>query len=120
MIELFSILKKTRAKTIKVKCDKLAYWKSEAEGVYDFVKYIEDNIDKFCVEVMKIGHGVDMFSEPIVQSFDIVVHTDIETYSYIEKHFNRILEKYDKYIIDLTNIEMSPLTRKDYRRLKIH
>ena len=35
MIELFNLIKKTRAKTIKVKCEKVAYWKSETEGIYD-------------------------------------------------------------------------------------
>jgi hypothetical protein len=120
MIELFNLIKTARAKTIKVKCDKVTYWKSEAEGVYDFVKYIEDNIDKFCIDTLEIGHGVDMFSEPIIQSFDIVVHTDIETYTYIEKHFNRILEKYDKYIIDLSDVRLSSIMNKDYSRLRIH
>lgn len=120
MIELFNLIKKARAKTIKVKCNKVAYWKSEAEGIYDFVKYIEDNIDKFCVDVMEVGHGVDMFSEPVIQSFDIVVHTDTETYAYIEKNFSRILDKYDKYIINLNDIRLFPLTKNDYSRLKIH
>lgn len=121
MIELFNLIKKTRAKTIKVKCEKVSYWKSEAEGIYDFVKYIEDNIDKFCIDVMEVGHGVDMFSEPVIQSFDIVVHTDLETYNYIEKHFNRILNKYDKYIIDLSEITLLSFTaNKDFSRLRIH
>ena len=121
MIELFNLIKKTRAKTIKVKCGKVPYWKSEAEGIYDFVKYIEDNIDKFCIDVMEVGHGVDMFSEPVIQSFDIVVHTDLETYNYIEKHFNRILTKYDKYIIDLSDITLLSFTaNKDFSRLRIH
>lgn len=121
MIELFNLIKKARAKTIKVKCNKVAYWKSESEGIYDFVTYIENNIDKFCVDVMEVGHGVDMFSEPVIQSFDIVVHTDLETYNYIEKHFNRILDKYDKYIIDLSDINLLSLTaNKDFSRLRIH
>lgn len=121
MIELFNLIKKTRAKTIKVKCEKVLYWKSEAEGIYDFVKYIEDNIDKFCIDVMEVRHGVDMFSEPVIQSFDIVVHTDLETYNYIEKHFSRILNKYDKYIIDLSDITLLSLTaKKDFSRLRIH
>ena len=120
MIELFNLIKKARAKTIKVKCEKVAYWKSETEGIYDFVKYIEDNIDKFCIDVMEVGHGVDMFSEPIIQSFDIVVHTDTETYTYIEKNFGRILDKYDKYIINLNDVRLSSLTKNDYSRLRIH
>ena len=120
MIELFNLIKTARAKTIKVKCDKVTYWKSEAEGIYDFVKYIEDNIDKFCIDILEIGHGVDMFSEPVIQTFDIVVHTDIETYTYIEKHFSRILEKYDKYIIDLSDVRLSSIMNKDYSRLRIH
>lgn len=120
MIELFNLIKAKREKTIKVKCEQVSYWRSESEKVNSFIKYIEDNINKFCIDVMDIKYDTGAINDRYVKSFDLIIYTDAETYSYLEQHFASLLEKYNRYAIKLDDIKFRTLTSSDYSRLRIH
>ena len=109
MIELFDSIKKQREKSIKIQCGHMSYWRSDSDLIKELVEYIKSNINNFCIETFEIKENT-IYDTNYIQSFDIVIYTNTETYNHISNKYNTLLEKYDKYTIDLTGIEFYPLS----------
>lgn len=109
MIELFNLIKKQREKSIKIQCGHMSYWRSDSDLILELVEYIKNNIDNFCIETFEIKENT-IYDVSYIQSFDIVIYTNTETYNHISNKYNTLLERYDKYTIDLTGIEFYPLS----------
>ena len=120
MIELFNLIKKQREKSIKIKCDKVSYWRSESEKVNDFIEYVKTNINKFCIDKMEVVYDESAMNEIYVRSFDLILWTDKETYDYLNNDYDFLFEKYDRYTINLDDFKFYTLSDNDFSRLRIH
>lgn len=116
MIELFNTIKNKREKRITIQCSKVPHWSSLTEKITELVDYIDKNMDNFYVELFEIEYGL-IIDEVYVSSFNIDVRTDKETYKYIATHYKRILDKYDKYRIELTDIKFHALSNNHKLKL---
>lgn len=120
MIELFSLVKSQREKSIKIKCDNVLYWRSESRKINELIDYIKAHENKFFVDKMDITYARDCADERYVKSFDLSIWTDTDTYNFLKDKYGSLFEKYCKHIIKLDDIKFQAICNSDFSRLRIH
>ena len=115
MIELFNLLNTKRSKSVRIKCERLSLWKSDASRIAKLVEFIKDNLDLFYLHCFKIEYD----NEKNIKAFDISFDTDDTTYDCLYVDYMYIFEKYHKDTISIDSLQFVKWNR-DLSKLKLH
>lgn len=118
MIELFNLLSKKRSKSVRIKTDRMAFWKTDSKRIMNLIDYLRNNPDLFCIQNFKIEYDTKD-GERYIKAFDIGFDTDDETYDYLYTEYMHIFEKYRNDIVSIDKMQFIKWN-KDFSTLRIH
>lgn len=93
MIELFNYVKTNTSKTLKVKANRISYWRSDT--INNFISCLESNKDRYSINKYEVSYG-QVLNDTYVMSFDIEIKTSDEFFKYLQNNFIRVLSIYNK------------------------
>ena len=117
MIELFSYLNTKRSKSIRIKTDRMAFWKTDSKRIMKLIDHIKSNPDLFYIQCFKVEYDTKD-NEKYIKAFDISFDTDDETYDRLYIEYVNIFEKY-RNEIDFINIPMYYPNNESFSNLSI-
>ena len=118
MIELFSYLNTKRSKSIRIKTDRMAFWKTDSKRIMKLIDHIKSNPDLFYIQCFKVEYDTKD-NEKYIKAFDISFDTDDETYDRLYIEYVNIFEKYRNDIINLSDLQFTKWN-KDLSKLRLH
>lgn len=118
MIELFNFLKTERSKSIRIKTDRVSFWKSDSKKIERLIDYINKHSDLFYIDCFKIEYDT-RDDEKYIKAFDLAFDMNDETYEYIYSEFKYIFDKYRKDMISISEFQFTNWN-KDFTKLKLH
>ena len=118
MIELFNFLNTKRSKSVRIKTDRMAFWKTDSKRITKLIDYIKENQDLFYIQSFKIEYDTKD-GERYIKAFDVGFDTDDETYDYLYTEYMYIFEKYRYDVVSLDKLQFIKWN-KDFSTLRIH